>query len=414
MTEQLSIFQDVVSIMKNDSATCKDMTGPEPDQWLEALKAPVSSEEFVYLVNEYLAFFGLDGHLRFSDTRQKRKYLKVHEYDHHLFISDDRYAPVLNSGDEIVRIDGKPLWESQRQYAPFFACATEARRNIVWSSLLQYTDCLDIVPKDGMVKRFYWKDAPAAKKRSPYAFRQIADHLFYVRLDDFSEPAEIQRRIEEHTADFERNSGLIVDVRGNTGGSDIAFLPLLTYAFPAGKDLDDCISETYPVEINYSLRNCDQRIADLQQYLRQGELEESSRTIVQNMLEELKVNRGKGFIPVPDSPIGLCGRNGPEKICVLTDEYCASSGDSFAELMSQSQKTVLIGRPTMGITDYSNCAVIRWGDCQLQYPTSRDTRIDVGKGLSHKGVPVDIQVFWTPQEFDNDIEMETAMRILQA
>lgn len=55
---------------------------------------------------------------------------------------------------------------------------------------------------------------------------------------------------------------LIVDARNNTGGSDTCFQPLLQYALPNGKKLDDLelVDESANkdgIEINYSIRNCD-------------------------------------------------------------------------------------------------------------------------------------------------------------
>lgn len=85
---------------------------------------------------------------------------------------------------------------------------------------------------------------------------------------------------------------------------------------------------------------------------------------------------------------------------ILTDECCCSAGEYFVELASKSPKVSVVGRPTMGINDYSNCTNAVWGDFYFAYPTSRDCRIDLGKGLLGKGVPVDEYIKWTPDSID--------------
>lgn len=116
---------------------------------------------------------------------------------------------------------------------------------------------------------------------------------------------------------------------------------------------------------------------------------------------------GKGFIESEDEFLdGITGRANPEKVFIITDERCASSGDAFVEVMSFSPKVTVVGRPTMGITDYSNCSVVRFDDFGLIYPTSRDKRIGGGKGLAHKGVPVDKYIAWSPESIYKDVELD--------
>ena len=74
--------------------------------------------------------------------------------------------------------------------------------------------------------------------------------------------------------------------------------------------------------------------------------------------------------------------------------------------MSFSSKVEVVGRPTCGILDYSNCNMVQLGDFSFVYPTSRDTRIDRGLGMSQKGVPVDHYIPWTPDSIGKDLEME--------
>ena len=119
---------------------------------------------------------------------------------------------------------------------------------------------------------------------------------------------------------------------------------------------------------------------------------------------------GKGLI-VDESEneedgIDICGRTLPETVWIITNERCASSGEAFVKNMSYSPKVWIVGRPTLGILDYSNCSVAVWDQFQMVYPTSRDGSIDSGEGMGHKGVPVDHYIPWTPVHLEKDVDME--------
>lgn len=97
---------------------------------------------------------------------------------------------------------------------------------------------------------------------------------------------------------------------------------------------------------------------------------------------------------------------------ILTDENCGSSGDSFVEEMRYSSKVTVIGRPTAGINDYTDVCYQNYGDFRFEYPTKRSLRIDQGKGQMHTGVPVDIHIPWTPEHLERDVELETALQLI--
>ena len=136
---------------------------------------------------------------------------------------------------------------------------------------------------------------------------------------------------------------------------------------------------------------------------------------VDKMLADLEEKNGKGLIEENDeAPLDMCGRKEPERVFVITDERCGSSGDAFVEAMSFSPKVTVVGRPTSGITDYSNVNMVEFGDFKLTYPTSRDTRIDHGKGLGQKGVSVDVYIPWKPENIGKDVELEYALDQIEA
>ena len=73
--------------------------------------------------------------------------------------------------------------------------------------------------------------------------------------------------------------------------------------------------------------------------------------------------------------------------------------------MSQLPKVTVVGRNTMGILDYSNVSIISFQEFKFIYPTSRRLAIDSKKGMSNRGIPVDVYVPWTPDHLKNDIDL---------
>ena len=102
----------------------------------------------------------------------------------------------------------------------------------------------------------------------------------------------------------------------------------------------------------------------------------------------------------------------PERVFVLADCNCGSSGDCFVQTVSPLDKVTVIGRPTMGILDYSNLAFKRYGGFCLYYPTSRRNAIDEGRAMGGNGVAVDIFVPWTPEFLQRDKDLEKVFEII--
>ena len=96
----------------------------------------------------------------------------------------------------------------------------------------------------------------------------------------------------------------------------------------------------------------------------------------------------------------------------MSDVYFGSSGDNFVRMMKTFQKVTVLGRPTLGILDYSNCCEVDYGEYQFFFPTSRSLAIDHGKSMTDKGVQPDILVPWSPRHLENDVDLELALKWL--
>lgn len=99
-----------------------------------------------------------------------------------------------------------------------------------------------------------------------------------------------------------------------------------------------------------------------------------------------------------------------KKIIVLTDCFCGSAGDFFVYLCKQSPKITVMGRPTMGVNDYSNLTEVAWNNqFKLMYPTSRLDQLDDREKSTERGIQPDIYIPWTPEHIHNDVDLAEAI-----
>lgn len=151
----------------------------------------------------------------------------------------------------------------------------------------------------------------------------------------------------------------------------------------------------------------------IEEYLKM-EIPEETRAILLTMRDELLEYRGKGFIKREDDAmdIPIVGDSSVEKMYIITDSGCASSGDNFVAVFSMFPKVTVVGRPTMGILDYSNVAFVPYDNFNLMYPTSRLLAVDSGNGMMKKGVKVDYYIPWTPEHLKRDVDLEWTLQMI--
>ena len=405
MMTNKEIFKEIVEIMREDSATCKDYGTGNSQEYESQISDDMDRKDFLHLVQEYLATFGVEGHLLFTDFSLEKIGFSVMRQDDVLYVIKANKDTGLVSEDKIVAIDGFSIKELFQREKTFFMGETAEREGKIWSSVLKFYNVLTVIHPDDSKEDISIIHNTKGTETECYSFEEYDDTL-YLRFADFADLDAINQLFSKCKYILEKCKKLIVDVRGNGGGADSAFVPLLEYCFPEGEFVTDYYKPEYPIEINYSVRNCKDRIENLKKYL-VGDIPEEMTAMLNTMIANNTENMGKGFLDDDDEfASGIIGKKGPEKVLIITDESCGSSGDAFAEVMSCSPKVTLVGRPTMGITDFSNCNVVSFDDFRFVYPTSRDKRIDYGKGLAHKGVPVDYYIPWSPEHIGKDVELD--------
>lgn len=248
-----------------------------------------------------------------------------------------------------------------------------------------------------------------------FEYKQLSEETLYLKMENFFDEEAIANLYQESSSAISTAKNVIVDVRVNHGGSDSLYFPLLQYALSDGKSFKDVTFSDDGMEILYTKRNVGLRLQDFQAMLRQEDISPETRNMLEQFITELAVNKDKGYVLYDQSDETILpdvtGQAKPEKLFILSDVYCGSSGDNFVSMMKAFDKVTVIGRPTLGILDYSNCCTVDFGDYEFVFPTSRSLTVDKGQGMNDKGVIPDIFIPWTPEHLERDIDLEECLKL---
>jgi hypothetical protein len=248
----------------------------------------------------------------------------------------------------------------------------------------------------GWYKGGYKKDQPAAAKpyTPPYPeenttnafFKQMDNETGYLRIGSFdaSYISQIDSVVNANQALLEKLPYLVIDIRGNGGGADIAYRPLkkLMYTNPVKMIGVDLLATPYNIDITRTLINS---IA---------EIPAKDKEEYNELLDRAKKSNSRIFDFFPDRTDTLTGVPYPQKVAVIINGRCASTAEQFLLEAKQSQKVKLFGTHTMGVLDYAN---VREKDFScpafsVGYPSTRSRRVDIGQGIDNAGIVPDVPV----------------------
>ena len=413
--KKTDIFKDIVWIMTHDSSTVKDRKGCNSQPFLEKITDDMTEQEFLYQVRTYLASFGIIGHVSFHDKKSGPKGFLLRISDQEMFVEEANQDTGLQVGDRILSLDGMSLEQVALQHPNYFISLTLERRYREWADLLLMAEQVTVL-RDGQEMSITVRASQQAQKAQLF-WKELESDILYLRLDNFMDEEAINRLYQECLQKIAEIETLIIDIRYNNGGTDSLYFPLLHLGLEEGKGYDTLDLQDDGMEILYTEGNVDRRLKDFELWLQQENISPDTVKLLEDFRNNLLQNRGKGYVRYQDDQDalfpGVKGGHYPEQIFVLSDIYCASSGDNFVKMMKDFKKVTVIGRPTLGILDYSNCCKVDYDDYFLMFPTSRWLAIDKGKGMTDKGVLPDIEVPWTPAHFERDVDLDKCLELIE-
>ncbi|MBN8210550.1 hypothetical protein JI666_17475 [Bacillus sp. NTK071] len=418
----LTIFDDIIQILHHDYAGCVDKKGwDSPYYYRDKLihmqeEGAISDQTFVELVEDYLLDFK-DLHMSFKKTGEEKERntigFNVRRYEDSLYIVASLKEKRLQPGDFITALDGLSITQVVETHKRSLMEVKAEREN--WNTLLiKYKTAL-VTNQKGQTFTLDLRTYNQEPYQPDYTLVEVAPGIVLLKLTDFMDHHAISTLLNEKSHLLRERDHLIIDVRVNKGGNDLAYFDLLSYLFEDEEiNLEDFTSDR--MLTNCTNRNVELRVRFLKNLLLSIN-DDNTVNQIKAMIKTLEENKGRGFVELDfkgsKETLRIKTKKGPKQVIVLTDVYCGSSGDSFVEICKNSSKVTVLGRATKGLNDYSNLAVRSWNDqFELWYPTSKLSRVDHGYGMTGIGIVPDCYIPWSPYHIMEDIDLKKAIELV--
>lgn len=212
--------------------------------------------------------------------------------------------------------------------------------------------------------------------------KKINESTLYVQIASFdmSNAASIDSLFKANETLLKSTRNLIIDLRGNGGGSDFSFHPILPYIY------------THPViSIGVDVWSTEDNInAWRSMILESPDVPAESKEGIKTLLTEMEHNTGKFVNSAGDDTLILDKvLPFPKKVVILVDKHCGSTTEEFLLIAKQSSKVTIMGEQTGGVLDYANVRFSKPSPCKditLFYATTRSRRIDKGMAIDNIGI----------------------------
>ncbi|PPL04254.1 S41 family peptidase [Parapedobacter indicus] len=184
-------------------------------------------------------------------------------------------------------------------------------------------------------------------------FKKLNADFSYLKIPTFeNNEGVIHQLVTESDSAIKNTKYLIIDLRGNGGGSS-GWVSLIPYL--ATNQIDQ--GETY---LRVSKENVSKKLQDLDAFANHPIPEDYKKYFPEEILNRYKETyrelpeTTETFYPLPSVSFPLDSvLTRPAKVAILVDEFGGSSTEYFFYLARQSKKAITYGRPTIGMMDYA-------------------------------------------------------------
>jgi hypothetical protein len=196
--------------------------------------------------------------------------------------------------------------------------------------------------------------------------------------------------VAEHGTEIQSSDKLIVDLRGNEGGSSMMTGSLMPYIAshpqaPSPLDFRQTLLLSSPHQIAYA----------------RGAFGPDTDPAFTRMMARMEANQGK-LVPLFDSLVPPSTEppdsviNGPRRVGLLIDRGTVSASEVMVLEAMRSSRVTVFGEPTAGALDYQTTRIIwfspterRWG---LGYPTQVANSRIPREGMRGKGIQPQVKL----------------------
>ena len=227
---------------------------------------------------------------------------------------------------------------------------------------------------------------------APIVWRNLSPAIGYLQITQFEESPEILGLVDRVFTELGDLPSLIIDVRGNPGGTLSAAMRLGDYLFPATRPAGYFVTRAGLAR--FKVQSAEQIPLD--------RLAVYSGYSVVDFRREL-TRSGAVMLTTGGRAAAYQGR-----VVLLIDERCGSTTEGFASMVKETHAATLIGRRTAGAM-LSSVEVPVVGGWTLRYPEA-DFRTASGQRVEGQGVEPDIVV---QKSVIGDADLARAMTFLQ-
>ena len=224
-------------------------------------------------------------------------------------------------------------------------------------------------PVPGSVSKAIYPDAPAPRieKLSKQSI------LLSIKSFDSSQLKNMVNLLHHSHSTLATHPFWIIDVRGNDGGSDSTYEPLLNWLLA-----DQIVDTGVTVLATPGNIEANQLICK-----RFGSQESDCQKWTAPIIARMQAVPSGSYVSPDDSPatqydrVAKLEKKRPTRVAILMDDGCISSCEEFLLAVRQSFTVKLIGRRSAGMLDYSNLRphLLPSGQRDLWYATSRSLRL---------------------------------------
>ncbi|WP_316802425.1 S41 family peptidase [Pedobacter nototheniae] len=293
---------------------------------------------------------------------------KDNTYKGFVISSNDKY---WQPNDVLFTLDNKKNLKFFNKDLTFF----EDTYSLPNQGTLQFTKLKHYFIKDNQDEYSSVIIKDRISKLQGFYIEKVSEKTTLIRLKSFDYPfvQKIESLIADHKTLIENSEYLIVDLRGNGGGTTTAYPPLLPYIV-TGKDRS----------LNNEFLVTDFLISGLEAYIKRlPDTEESQKEKVQlnKNIAFYKQNMGKFVLNPGEKKVEEYNLepaiHSPKQIIFLVDKKVGSSAEALLLTAKQSKKVKVMGTPTSGVLDYASARItnFKWKENALVLPTYRSLRL---------------------------------------
>ncbi|HEX8131319.1 MAG TPA: S41 family peptidase [Pyrinomonadaceae bacterium] len=236
-------------------------------------------------------------------------------------------------------------------------------------------------------------DAAANEATEGITWRQLAPSIGYLRLESFEDGPKVVARVDRAFAELGHHDALVIDLRGNGGGTLSAAMRLGDYILP----------HTQPVGYFAGRNGLTRHRARSIDQLNASALPVFSGYNSEDFAREM-ANTGALMLTTG----GRAPRAYRGRVVVLIDEYCFSASEALASVVKETRVATLIGRRTPGAMLSAIAAPVA-GGWTLLLPVW-DFRTPQGVRVEGRGVEPDILV---KDRGGKDADIAAALKFLK-